>query len=107
LGGETAAFGDALENHLEASLRQTELDKNRIRSIVAWHRIKHNGARGWRKLAPDKRHPKADIEGQEEWKTSSQKSSPEIDQTWIEEGPLRVMFQDEARFGRTSDTRRC
>ena len=31
----------------------------------------------------------------------------EIDEEWDEEGPLRVMFQDEARFGRISDTRRC
>jgi hypothetical protein len=27
---------DALENHLEASLRHMEGDKDRIRSIVAW-----------------------------------------------------------------------
>jgi len=31
----------------------------------------------------------------------------QVDQEWAEEGPLRVMFQDEARFGRISDTRRC
>ena len=31
----------------------------------------------------------------------------EIDREWEEEGPIRVMFQDEARFGRISDTRRC
>jgi transposase len=30
-----------------------------------------------------------------------------IDQEWQGEGPIRVMFQDEARFGRISDTRRC
>ena len=30
---------------------------------------------GWRKLAPDKRHPKADIAAQEDWKKNSPKSS--------------------------------
>jgi hypothetical protein len=30
-----------------------------------------------------------------------------IDQAWPGHGPLRLMFQDEARFGRISDTRRC
>ena len=30
----------------------------------------------WRKLAPDKRHPKTDVEGQLEWKKNSRTSSP-------------------------------
>lgn len=30
-----------------------------------------------------------------------------IDREWPGEGPIRVMFQDEARYGRISDTRRC
>ena len=30
-----------------------------------------------------------------------------IDSQWPGTAPLRVMFQDEARFGRISDTRRC
>jgi hypothetical protein len=30
-----------------------------------------------------------------------------IDREWPGEGPIRVMFQDEVRFGRISDTRRC
>lgn len=30
---------------------------------------------GWRKLAPDKRHPKADVKAQEEWKKNSRTSS--------------------------------
>jgi len=30
-----------------------------------------------------------------------------IDREWPGEDPIRVMFQDEARFGRISDTRRC
>lgn len=31
---------------------------------------------GWRKLAPDKRHPKSDPTAQEDWKKNSPKSSP-------------------------------
>jgi transposase len=31
----------------------------------------------------------------------------EIDRQWSGEAPIRLMFQDEARFGRISDTRRC
>lgn len=30
-----------------------------------------------------------------------------IDKEWPGNKPLQVMFQDEARFGRISDTRRC
>ena len=30
-----------------------------------------------------------------------------IDREWQAPGALRLMFQDEARFGRISDTRRC
>ncbi len=31
---------------------------------------------GWRKLAPDKRHPRADVAAQEDWKKNSPTSSP-------------------------------
>lgn len=31
---------------------------------------------GWRKLAPDKRHPQADVTAQEAWKKNSPKRSP-------------------------------
>jgi len=31
---------------------------------------------GWRKVAPDKRHPKTDVAAQENWKKNSEKSSP-------------------------------
>lgn len=31
---------------------------------------------GWRKLAPDKRHPKSDPAAQQEWKKNSRKHSP-------------------------------
>jgi transposase len=31
----------------------------------------------------------------------------EIGKVWLGKGPIRLMFMDEARFGRISDTRRC
>jgi len=31
----------------------------------------------------------------------------QLNESWPGEGPIRVMFQDEARFGRISDPRRC
>jgi hypothetical protein len=30
----------------------------------------------WRKLAPDKRHPKSNVQAQEEWEKNSRNSSP-------------------------------
>ena len=36
---------------------------------------------GWRKLAPDKRHPKSDPEAQEDWKKNSQKRSRQSKKT--------------------------
>lgn len=61
---------------------------------------------GWRKLAPDKRHPKADVAAQEDWKKNSQTSCSKSTGSGKATG-RSVMFQDEARFGRISDTRRC
>jgi transposase len=52
-----------------------ELDKRlgRETALASAYNLLHR--HGWRKLAPDKRHPKADIEAQEEWKKNSQGSS--------------------------------
>lgn len=52
-----------------------ELDKRleRRTALASAYNLLHR--HGWRKLAPDKRHPKADIEGQEEWKKNSPRSS--------------------------------
>lgn len=33
---------------------------------------------GWRKMAPDKRHPQSDAAAQEEWKKNSPRSSPKL-----------------------------
>ncbi len=52
-----------------------ELDERleRRTALASTYNLLHR--HGWRKLAPDKRHPKADIEGQEEWKKNSRRSS--------------------------------
>lgn len=54
-----------------------ELDKRLGRStaLASTYNLLHR--HGWRKLAPDKRHPKADRQAQEEWKKNSRNLSPE------------------------------
>jgi len=53
-----------------------ELDKRlrRNTALASTYNLLHR--HGWRKLAPDKRHPKADPAVQEEWKKNSPVSSP-------------------------------
>lgn len=52
-----------------------ELDKHlgRAVALASVYNLLHR--HGWRKLAPDKRHPKANIGDQEEWKKNSRNSS--------------------------------
>lgn len=52
-----------------------ELDKRleRRTALASTYNLLHR--HGWRKLAPDKKHPKADSEAQEEWKKNSPRSS--------------------------------
>jgi len=42
---------------------------------------------GWRKLAPDKRHPKSDVAVQEEWKKNFRPSLPESAKRGRKKGP--------------------
>ena len=53
-----------------------EVDKElgRNTALASTYNLLHR--HGWRKLAPDKRHPKADHAVQEEWKKNSPSSSP-------------------------------
>jgi transposase len=53
-----------------------ELDRQlrRTTALASVYNLLHR--HGWRKLAPDTRHPKADKEAQEEWKKNSPSSSP-------------------------------
>ena len=52
-----------------------ELEKHLGRSVAlaSVYNLLHRN--GWRKLAPDKRNPKSDVEAQEEWKKNSLISS--------------------------------
>ena len=61
---------------------------------------------GWRKVQPDTKHPKSDPAAQEAFKklpklleTACLKNQKKL--------AVRLMFQDEARFGRMSDPRSC
>ena len=62
---------------------------------------------GWRKLTPDKRHPQSDPVAQEVFKKKLPDILCEIRQDFAQGAPIRLMFQDEARFGRINDVRRC
>ena len=46
----------------------------RTTALASTYNLLHR--HNWRKLAPDKRHPKSDVEAQEEWKKNSRNSSP-------------------------------
>ena len=52
-----------------------ELDKrlDRRTALASIYNLLHR--HGWRKLAPDKQHPKADTQAQKEWKKNSRRSS--------------------------------
>lgn len=52
------------------------LDKRlgRKTALASTYNLLHR--HNWRKLAPDKRHPKSDVAAQEEWKKNSRKPSP-------------------------------
>ena len=56
---------------------------------------------GWRKVAPDTRHPKAQPSVQDEWKKNASRKfcGPAPTVETVGERPIRLMFQDEARFG--------
>ena len=58
------------------------------------------------KLAPDTYHPQGDAERREVWKKRPE-AIAEVLAMFPTSRPLRVMYQDEARFGRISDTRYC
>jgi transposase len=53
-----------------------ELDRRlgRTTALASVYNLLHR--HGWRKLAPDTRHPKANREAQDEWKKNSPSSSP-------------------------------
>lgn len=62
---------------------------------------------GWRKGAPDTRHPKNDPFAQEDWKKLPGELAALLKPQDVRGRKVRLMFQDEARFGRMVRIRRC
>lgn len=63
----------------------------------------------WRKIKPRPKNPKSSTEIQEEFKNNFAQSVQEVAKTFNQqdERPLKVLFEDEARFGRISMARKC
>ena len=74
---EKAASGGIL---IVTEIKQA-LDKRlgRRTALASTYNLLHR--HGWRKLAPDKRHPKTDVQAQKEWKKNSPNSSPKSSKT--------------------------
>jgi hypothetical protein len=62
---------------------------------------------GWRKVAPDTRHPKSKPEVQEAWKKTPGRTATLLTPEIVRGRRVRSMFKDEARFGRMVRIRRC
>jgi transposase len=78
---ETAFLAPFLEKAQEGGILvvseiKQALDERlgRTTALASTYNLLHR--HGWRKLAPDKRHPKSDPDAQAEWKKNSPKSSP-------------------------------
>ncbi len=87
---------------LRAALAQ-ELGRTVTASVVYRLLARH----GWRKVAPDTRHPKSDPAAQEEWKKLPEALAPLLKPEDVRGRRVRLMFQDEARFGPMVRIRRC
>ncbi|MGH8653780.1 MAG: helix-turn-helix domain-containing protein [Gammaproteobacteria bacterium] len=53
---------------------------------------------GWRKVAPDMRHPKSDPAAQEAWKKTPRTLAATLNQVDLRSRSVRLIFQDEARW---------
>jgi hypothetical protein len=62
---------------------------------------------GWRKVQPRPKRPKADAETQAEFKKLPELVREEVMRQAETSRPVRLMLEDEARFGRIRDPRRC
>ena len=68
---KAAAGGILVVSEIKQAL---DLKLGRKTALASTYNLLHR--HNWRKLAPDKRHPKSDIAAQEEWKKNSHKRSP-------------------------------
>ncbi len=63
---------------------------------------------GWRKITPRPRHPEADPQKLETFKKKFPEIVSEAVERQFQEGrPVRLMFQDDGRFGRINEPRLC
>lgn len=90
-----------------------EADLHRAVENAVGHRVSPGYVRlllrrhRWRKVAPRPRHPKADPTMQANFTTHFPALVSAIADEVPRGKPLRVLFEDEASFGRISETRRC
>jgi len=63
----------------------------------------------WRKIAPRPHNPNSSIDDQENFKKNFLELVAQIAKMFItgDERPILVLFEDEARFGRINDIRKC
>jgi len=63
----------------------------------------------WRKIAPRPRNPISTIEDQEDFKKKFPRLVAKVGKTFAsgDERPILVLFEDEARFGRMNDLKKC
>lgn len=62
---------------------------------------------GWRKVIPRLRHPKADMQTQDAFKKTPPSVRQEVVRQAKQGRSVRLMFQDEGRFGLLGRPRRC
>jgi Winged helix-turn helix len=62
---------------------------------------------GWRKIAPDTAHPQGDPQRRDAFKKTPRADLAQTLTTFTRPRPVRLMFQDKARFGRISDCCYC
>ena len=62
---------------------------------------------GWRKLAAHKRHPQSDIAERKRNGGKLPQRLCQLRALGSNQVPIKLMFQDKARFGRINDVRRC
>jgi hypothetical protein len=82
---------------------EARLDKPLVLSSVYRMLARH----GWRKLVPGTRHRDGDAQAREDWKKELSHALVHLMAGFEHHRPLRLMFKDEVRFGRTSDCHRC
>ena len=101
---ELASTGNMLVvSPLRAALSQ-KLGRT-VRASVVYRLLERHG---WRKVAPDTRHPKSDATNTGRLEKKLPENLAAIAKPEVVRGRrIRLMFQDEARFGRMVRIRKC